>query len=49
MLTLCLAASGFGLLLVFSATRYLHTNRYVLVQAAAILMRFAQSMAQESF
>ena len=38
LLTLCLAASGFGLLLVFSATRYLHTNRYVLVQAAAILM-----------
>ena len=35
LLALCLAASGFGMVLVFSATRYLNSDRYVLVQGAA--------------
>ena len=38
LLSLCLAASGFGLLLIFSATRYLESNRYVLVQLLAIFL-----------
>lgn len=39
LLGLCVAASGYGLVLIFSATRYLgDNNRKVLVQAAAILL-----------
>ena len=38
LLGLCLAASGFGVVLVFSATRYMGSNRYVLVQLLAIAM-----------
>ena len=38
LLGLCLAASGYGLLLIFSATRYLESNRYVLVQLLAIFL-----------
>ena len=38
LLGLCLAASGYGLLLIFSATRYLDSNRYVLVQLLAIFL-----------
>ena len=38
LLSLCLAASAFGMALIYSATRYLHSNRYVLVQAVAILL-----------
>lgn len=38
LLGLCLSASGFGLLLIFSATRYLNTERYVLVQLFAIFL-----------
>lgn len=38
LLAFCLLASGYGLVLVYSATRYLHSNRYVIVQAAAILI-----------
>lgn len=38
LLALCLAASGYGMLLIYSATRYLHSNRYVWVQAAAIVL-----------
>lgn len=36
LLALCLAASGMGLVLIYSATRYTGTNRYVLVQAVGI-------------
>lgn len=36
LLSLCLAASAFGLVLIYSATRYLGSNRYVLIQAAGI-------------
>ncbi len=38
LLSLCLTASGYGLVLIYSATRYLETNRYVLIQAAAICL-----------
>ena len=38
LLTLCCAASGFGLVLIYSATRYKNSDRYVIVQAAAILI-----------
>ncbi len=38
LLCLCLAASGMGLALIYSATRYTHTSRYVLVQAVGILI-----------
>lgn len=39
LLTLCLAASGFGLLLIYSATRYLHNgNRFVMIQGFGILI-----------
>jgi len=38
LLSLCLAASGFGLILVYSATRWLESNRNVIVQLAAILL-----------
>ncbi len=36
LLALCLAASGMGLVLIYSATRYTGSNRYVLVQAVGI-------------
>lgn len=38
LLALCLAASGMGLALIYSATRYESTNRYVMVQAVGILI-----------
>lgn len=38
LLGLCLAASGYGVLLIYSATRYMNTNRYVLVQLLAIAL-----------
>lgn len=38
LLALCLLASGYGLLLVFSATRYLNSNRPIMVQALAIVL-----------
>lgn len=38
LLALALTASGFGLVLIYSATRSFDTNRYVLVQAAAIFL-----------
>lgn len=39
LLSLCLAASGFGLLLIYSATRYLRNgNRYVMIQGIGILI-----------
>lgn len=41
LLSLCLAASAMGLVLIYSATRYEHTNRYVIVQAAGILIGVA--------
>lgn len=41
LLILCLLASGFGLVLIYSATRYLDTNRNMLVQAVGILLGVA--------
>ena len=38
LLALCLAASAYGLVLVYSATRYLETNRNMIVQSAAVLI-----------
>ena len=39
LLGLCLAASGFGLLLIYSATRYLNNgNRFVMIQGIGILI-----------
>lgn len=38
LLAFCLAASGYGLVLIYSATRYLETNRNMIVQAVAILL-----------
>ena len=38
LLALCLLASGYGLLLVFSATRYLNSNRPIMVQALAVVL-----------
>ncbi len=38
LLLLCLVASLFGLVLIYSATRYLNYNRYVIVQAIAICL-----------
>lgn len=38
LLGLCLAASGYGLILVYSATRWMDSNRYLMVQAVAILL-----------
>ena len=40
LLTLCLMASGYGLILIYSATRYLtvNQNRSVIIQAIGILL-----------
>ncbi|MEG2989363.1 MAG: FtsW/RodA/SpoVE family cell cycle protein, partial [Oscillospiraceae bacterium] len=38
LLSLCLLASGMGLVLIYSATRYLNSNRSLLVQIIAILI-----------
>lgn len=38
LLGLCLAASFYGVALVYSATRYMNSNRYMVVQLAAIAM-----------
>ena len=38
LLALCCGASLFGILMVTSATRYMHTNRYMLVQTASLLI-----------
>ena len=38
LLSLCLFASGYGLVLIYSATRYLRSNRSMLVQCAAIAL-----------
>ena len=44
LLSLCLAASGFGLVLIFSATQYTGKSRFVLVQFIAILLGVAVYM-----
>lgn len=41
LLFLCLVASGFGLVLIYSATRYLDSNRSVVVQTLGILLGVA--------
>ena len=41
LLSLCLAASGFGLLLIFSATRFESNNKALLVQVIGILLGVA--------
>ncbi len=38
LLSLCLIASGYGLILIYSATRYLDSNRNIMVQCAAIVL-----------
>ena len=38
LLSLCLLASGYGLVLIYSATRYMESNRSVIVQAASIVI-----------
>ena len=38
LLALCLLSSGYGLLLIFSATRYNGNNRALVVQCAAIAL-----------
>lgn len=38
LLSLCLLASGYGLVLIYSATRWTGSNKFVLVQAAAIVL-----------
>lgn len=38
LLSLCLAASGYGLLLIYSATRYQNNNKAILVQLVGILL-----------
>lgn len=38
LLSLCLAASGFGLALIYSATQYTGKSRFVLIQLVAILL-----------
>lgn len=38
LLSLCMIASGFGLALIYSSTRWTGSNRYVIVQGCAILL-----------
>ena len=38
LLSLCLLASGFGLVLIYSATNYMQSNRYILIQFIAIVL-----------
>ena len=38
LLFLCLTASGYGLALIYSATRYSNSNRPVIVQSVALLL-----------
>ena len=38
LLALCIAASGFGVVMIYSATRYMETNRLAVVQAVAALI-----------
>lgn len=38
LLSLCLTASGYGLILIYSATRYMGNNRSVIVQALAVVI-----------
>ena len=38
LLALCSATSLFGILMIYSATRYMHTSRLVLVQAASLVI-----------
>jgi len=48
LLSLCLAASGFGLVLIYSATRWTESSRNVKVQALAILLGVAAYIALSS-
>ena len=44
LLTLCLAASGFGLMLIYSATRFEGNNKAVLVQLVGVLLGVAEDV-----
>ena len=48
LLSLCLAASGFGLVLIYSATRYLDSNRSVIIQTVAIFLGVLVYIAMSS-
>ena len=45
LLGLCCASTVYGIVLIYSATRYLRTNRHVLVQTAAMLLGIAVYIA----
>ena len=47
LLALCAAASLFGVLMVASATRYMHTWRLVAVQSAALLLGVIQILEMD--
>ena len=46
LLGLCCAATLFGIVLIFSATRYLGSNRNVLVQSVALLLECMEKDAE---
>lgn len=48
LLGLCLVASAFGLVLVYSATQWTHSNRYIMVQFAAICLGVLAYIAMSS-
>lgn len=48
LLSLCLAASGFGLILIYSATRYTGTNRSIIIQSLAIILGVLVYIAMSS-
>ena len=48
LLGLCLAANGFGLVLVFSATRYMNSNRSIIIQSVCLLLGVLVYIAMSS-
>ena len=38
LLSLCCAATVYGIVLIFSATRFMRDNRYVIIQTVALLL-----------
>ena len=49
LLSMCLAASGFGLVLIYSATRYTQSTRFMPVQSVAIVLGVISSVHQSKF